>query len=311
MKVSLNDAAMLLLSGNVVSIPTETVFGLAAVYNNTSAVKKIFSLKNRPLNNPLILHIAKALDVKTFVKDVPPHFEELANAFWPGPLTLVIPVIEEKIPSIVRAGLSTQAFRVPALDVTKELIVKTGPLVAPSANLSGRPSATTVSHVEEDFGKEFPVLEGAPSEKGVESTILIYQEGAWWLGRLGAIAVESFEKVLGYLPLFKRNEASPLCPGQLFRHYAPKATLHLSKQFREGATVLGFSDRNYGGAKRVIYFGSSQNVEEVLARLYDLLRKLDEEGILEAFIDIDVPQNGLWATFHERVKKASLSHKLG
>lgn len=305
MRIPFDEAVKLLLKGEVVAIPTETVYGLAALYNSEVGVSEIFALKNRPPENPLILHVDSFDSILQFADVLPPHFKELADRFWPGPLTLVIPIIEDKIPSAIRANLPTQAFRVPSLPLTRELIVKTGPLVAPSANLSGSPSSTSFEHVEEDFGEEFPVLEGGSLEHGVESTILIYQEKKWWIGRLGAIPGEAFAEILGYLPQVQVKEGKPLCPGQHFRHYAPKARLHLTKSIPEGSVILGFMDRSYPKGSMVIPLGVSKNPAGVLRRLYQALRRLDREEIAEAYVDIDVPVDGLWATFHERVKKAA------
>lgn len=306
MLISLEEAADKLLSGDVVAIPTETVYGLAASYQNTDAIKKIYQLKNRPPQNPLILHVATAVEIEPFIKAaLPPHFYLLARHFWPGPLTLVLEVILEKIPEIVRAGLTTQAFRVPDHPLTLDLLKKTGPLVAPSANLSGRPSAVTTEHVEFDFGKEFPVLDGGVCQRGVESTILIYKEEKWHLGRLGALPAGAFTSILGYTPEEISADDPLICPGQRYRHYAPHAKLNLVKEFKGVQAIIGFSDRVYPKDSQVIRWGSSQDPREVLSHLYETLRYLDSCSIKEVFVDVDFPDEGLWRTLKERLKKAS------
>lgn len=308
MHIPLDQAVKLLLSGEVVAIPTETVYGLAAAYDNPKAIKKIYALKNRPAENPLIMHLASAKEVASFVEFLPQKFKKLAETFWPGPLTLVLPVIQGKIPEIVRAGLPTQAFRIPSHPVALELLKKTGPLVAPSANLSGRPSSVSEAHVETDFGLGFPVLSGGNCSNGVESTILIYSGEKWSLGRLGAIPKEAFEDVLGYIPSLMSAKDPLVCPGQRFRHYAPKAKLHLATEFPEQGCLIGFSDRQYPTSVHVISLGSSENPKEVLSHLYETLRLLDEQNIEAATVDMNFPHDSLWQTLRERLYKAS-AHK--
>ena len=304
MKISLQEAARLLKNGEVVAIPTETVYGLAACYDQPQAIEEIFRIKNRPRHNPLIMHLDSIAGIVPFMEKEPSCFSELAEAFWPGPLTLVIPIQSPKIPGIVRAGLPTQAFRIPSHPVARELLKLTGPLVAPSANPSGRPSASHPEHVEADFGDTFPVLDGGPCLKGVESTILVFNGTVWTLGRLGAIAPESFAPILGYLPKGAKT-GEIICPGQILRHYAPKAKIHLNGDFEKANLIIGFSDRKYPERAKKILWGSTSDPEGVLSRLYDTLRKVDLEGYSEVWIDADVPDEGLWSTFIERLRKAA------
>jgi L-threonylcarbamoyladenylate synthase len=305
MHINLEQASNLLLAGNVVAIPTETVYGLAAIYSEKQAIEEIYRLKNRPPKNPLIMHVDRAEAILDFIETVPDEFAALAKSFWPGPLTLVLPAKTNKVPEIVRAGLQTQAFRIPSHPVALELLRKTGPLVAPSANLSGRPSSISEAHVESDFGQNFPVLSGGICGRGVESTILAFQGGKWVIGRLGAIPGAAFKEILGYAPAELTAQDALVCPGQLYRHYAPQARLQLVKEFPETGCIIGFSDRKYPGNARVIKWGASDNPEEVLSHLYETLRWLDAEGIQEAFIDTDFPNDGLWRTLSERLQKAS------
>jgi L-threonylcarbamoyladenylate synthase len=304
MHIPLEQAAALLRNGDVVGVPTETVYGLAAAISQPAAIDRIFALKNRPADNPLIIHVAAIDQIAEFIAGFPAAFDALATEFWPGPLTLVIPILEDSVPNQVRAGLSTAAFRVPGHPLTRELLTMTGPLVMPSANISGRPSATTPVHVEADFGKDFPVLDGGACGKGVESTILIFQGDRWTVGRLGAIPAERFAAVLGYVPAEAKKGEVPLCPGQRYRHYAPKAKLHFGHV--EGCdTVLGYREREYVDADRVIILGSISDPEAVAERLYAALRRLDDEGVVAAWVDVDVPREGLWLTILDRLYKAS------
>ncbi|MCE2983521.1 MAG: threonylcarbamoyl-AMP synthase [Parachlamydia sp.] len=306
MRISTQEAAERLQKGSVVALPTETVYGLAASLYHTEAIEKIFQLKGRPRENPLIVHVASPEEILSFTQTAPLFYEQLAKAFWPGPLTLVLPIREELIPSLVRANLSTAGFRIPNHPLTREVLKKTGPLVMPSANLSGKPSATLAEHVEIDFGGDFPVLDGGSCQQGVESTILVYEEPHWVAGRLGSLPLEAFEELLGYLPEYGHRSPSqqPICPGQKFRHYAPEATLLLQSSYASGFCVLGFIEREYKGAGRIMHMGSLNDPNEVAGNLYRLLRELDQEGIGEAWVDMNFPDDFLWRSIRERLLKA-------
>lgn len=308
MRVSLETACALLQQGDVVAIPTETVYGLAASLSNPDAIEHIYTLKGRPANNPLIIHVGDASQVLFYTKDIPEGFEILANTFWPGPMTLLLPAEKEWVPSIVRADLDTVAFRIPSHPLTLQVLGYTGPLVMPSANLSGKPSATRPEHVENDFGNTFPVLDGGECYRGVESTILTYHNDKWEIVRLGALTAETFEPFLRYRPRVNEfvDEEYPVCPGQLYRHYAPLAMLLLDPILpNEGIeAIVGFSERQYPPQYRLFELGSSQNAEEVAKNLYRIFRLLDSEGIKTAWVDTHFPDSGLWTTIKERIRKA-------
>jgi len=311
MRVTEHEAIRLLAEGHVVGIPTETVYGLAAAANNPHAVDAIFKLKGRPANNPLIIHLESPSQIQAFASDLPDGFDKLSNAFWPGPLTIVVPVKTETIPTAIRAGLSTAAFRIPSHPLTRSLLKHTGPLVMPSANLSGTPSATQPKHVENDFGSEFPILDGGECKNGVESTILLWRGERWVIVRLGALSQEDFLPVIGYSPFVEGtsraiNEA-PLCPGQMYRHYAPRAKLNLVRTVSAGSsgTVIGFSDRIYPDGCYLLSLGASNDPEQAAQKLYAVLRQLDSDAVQEAWVDIDFPEKGLWMTLRERLFKAA------
>lgn len=309
MEVNLTEATQLLSSGHVVAVPTETVYGLAAALDCPKAIDQIFRLKNRPPNNPLIIHIAELDQLVEFTPTMPAGISDLARAFWPGPLTLVLPVDVDLVPTQVRAGLVTAAFRVPNHPLALELLRNTGPLVMPSANLSGKPSSTSRLHVETDFGGSFPVLDGGVCRSGIESTILHREKDLWSIIRLGALSAESFLPILGYVPQVVGHDAekAPICPGQLFRHYAPRAKLILceSNEQCKGPVIIGFSDRTYFPGASVLSLGLSTSPESAAGNLYAVLRKLDQEGIDEAWVDMSFPREGLWMTILERLQKAS------
>lgn len=307
MRLSLLQAVSFLRSGRVIAVPTETVYGLAACLDQPKAIERIFTLKGRPKINPLIIHIAHWLDIHKYADQFPPHFQTLAETFWPGPMTCILPV-HPNVPSIVRAGLPTAGFRVPDLEITRRLIQETGPLVMPSANISGKPSSTRPEHVEEDFGIDFPVLDGGTCAKGVESTILIFDK-EWIIARLGALPPQAFTPVLGYEPsvLNKEKTEKPLCPGQFLKHYAPKARLILGDGdplLESSSYILGFKERMYPKNKTVIMLGSIVNPEEVAENLYQALRLLDQLGATQAWVDMDFPREGLWQTIAERLTRA-------
>jgi len=306
MHISLQETAQLLIDGGVAAVPTETVYGLAASIHCPQAIEQIFALKGRPLDNPLIIHVADPKDVISFVTEFPPGFDVFTNHFWPGPLTIVLPIDPHNISSKIRAGLPTAAFRVPAHPLTQQLLRLTGPLVMPSANLSGRPSSTKPEHIEYDFGGFFPVLDGGPCSQGVESTIIIYQNDHWQIIRLGAISFEELNTLCPILLPEKLSSEKPLCPGQKYRHYSPKARLLPLDQLTIGTqgVIIGFTERNYPANCRIIYLGSIDQPQEVAENLYSCLRQLDEEDIDFAWIDRDFPKNGVWRTLKERINKA-------
>jgi L-threonylcarbamoyladenylate synthase len=309
MRIDTQTAEKLLKDGQVVAMPTETVYGLAAALSHPQAIEKIFVLKGRPLNNPLIIHVSDTHTVLHYALTVPPSFKELTEKFWPGPLTLIVPVKEKLIPALVRAHLPTAGFRMPNHPDTLEVIARAGPLVMPSANLSGRPSSTRPEHVEKDFGLDFPVLDGGYCHEGVESTILLFKDNQWVVARLGALPPDSFQSILGYIPQVVQevNEQKPICPGQLFRHYAPKAKLILGNResFENAEFIIGFKERHYPKEKRIIYLSSLDNPSEAAENLYHVLRQLDLENAKSAWVDFNFPRTGLWQTIAERLERAS------
>ncbi|CUI15832.1 Sua5/YciO/YrdC/YwlC family protein [Candidatus Protochlamydia naegleriophila] len=308
MHISIDQAIDKLKAGHVVAMPTETVYGLAASLNTPAAVAEIFRLKGRPLNNPLIIHVASQADVLKYAQELPPLFEALTQAFWPGPLTLIVPIQPHLVPALARADLPTAGFRMPNHDLALQVIREVGPLVMPSANLSGKPSSTRAEHVECDFGPDFPVLDGGACAKGLESTILYYDSPRWVIVRLGALSAELFEPVLGYHPDSVKafRHAQPLCPGQLFRHYAPKAKLILGNgmEIEKADFVLGFKERLYPSSKRVLLMGSLNDPDPVAENLYQILRQLDQEDAKVAWVDMDFSREGLWETIAERLLRA-------
>jgi L-threonylcarbamoyladenylate synthase len=315
MKISIFKAISLLQKGEVVAVPTETVYGLAASLAFPEAIEKIYKVKGRPSSNPLIIHVGAMTDCLRYASFIPEGFFSLAEAFWPGPLTVVLPVVETEVPSIARASLPTAAFRVPSHPIAQEILRALPAFVAPSANISGKPSATKAEHVEHDFGEGFPVIDGKECALGLESTIVVFNTLGWEIARLGAITAEDIEAVLGYRPRIPPvKSGTPICPGQLFCHYSPKARLELSFLPyevcpRKKRVVVGFTDRVYPGAEKCFSLGSERFPEEAAFRLFDVLRALDRENVQEAWVDLQVPNKGLWMSIIERLSKAAANQE--
>lgn len=255
-----------LKQGELVAFPTETVYGLGASAFDEGAIRKIFAIKGRPADNPLIVHISSMDQVSLLAEEVPPEFLKLARAFWPGPLTLILKR-KGSVPAICSAGLSTIAIRMPVHQVALDLIRGVGaPLAAPSANLSGAPSPTTAQDVLEDMDGKIPyILDGGPSAIGLESTVLSLVSPRPILFRPGAVSKEALEEVLGR-SIDLANPATPaLSPGMKYRHYAPKAAIRL---------VFNESDLK-----------GPYTLPRITARnLYSELRKADRLGVPEVEI---------------------------
>ncbi|OGN61693.1 MAG: threonylcarbamoyl-AMP synthase [Chlamydiae bacterium RIFCSPHIGHO2_12_FULL_49_11] len=301
MKISIEEAISRLRSNEVVAVPTETVYGLAACPDSDVAVSAVFTLKKRPQDNPLIVHIADQEDISRFSSATPP--QALLSRFWPGPLTLVLPAIKDAVSSRVRAGLSTVALRVPAHQDTLSILRATGPLVAPSANISGRPSATTAEEVEEDFGSAIGVVDGGKTVLGIESTIIGYFDGNWCLLRAGMILPEELASVFGYIPAPYRGE-NIVSPGRHHRHYSPRATLQVGGFPPSDAAILGFENRLYPTGN-VVILGPVTSPSLLLHHFYSSLRKTDRLGYTKVWIDTDFPEGGLFTLLRDRIYRAA------
>lgn len=219
-------AVDLLKRGELVAIPTETVYGLAASIWNEEALENIFKVKGRPSDNPLIVHVSSLEQVNDLVVEIPPLAVALMKKFWPGPLTLVLPK-SKKISNRVSGGLSSVAIRMPSHQLARELIEMAGPLAAPSANLSGKPSPTSAFDVLEDLEGKIPlILDGGECEVGIESTVLSLLEKTPRILRPGKITREDLEKVLGK-PVQVGGKDLNHSPGTRYKHYSPKAKVSL------------------------------------------------------------------------------------
>ena len=296
-------AADILLSGGLVAIPTETVYGLAANGLNPEAVAKIFIAKGRPQDNPLILHVSEAGEMERFCHSIPESAYRLAEAFWPGPLTMVLPA-RDCVPKCTTAGLPTVAIRCPDNDITRKIIALAGvPLAAPSANLSGKPSTTTAQHVLHDHdGRIDAIVDGGPCRVGVESTIVDLSDGTPRLLRPGGITPEQLREILGELIVDKavsssvEKDAVVKAPGMKYRHYAPDcrvvivdgdllaAKAYIKQHFTSGNRVLCFEEElDMFAPFSPLAYGKSSDMDTLTAGLFAALRELDDPSIGTVF----------------------------
>ena len=325
---SIKEAAQLIRKGELVGMPTETVYGLGANALDEEAVKKIFEAKGRPGDNPLIVHVSSLEEIPPLVREIPDAAKRLMEAFWPGPMTLILPK-SEKIPSCVSAGLDTVGIRLPASEAARDLIRESGcPIAAPSANRSGRPSPTTAQHVFEDMDGRIPmILDGGDSEVGVESSVIDATGEVPVILRPGGITPEMVEEVLGSVAV-DEHVMSPLAegdivrsPGMKYKHYAPKAKTVIfdgkaenviaaicarydaAAAAGETPAILGFDEHDFGGRTR-ISLGSVKRPQEAAARLFAALRELDERGETVALCEA-VEATGIGLAVMNRMGRAA------
>ncbi|SEO83371.1 translation factor SUA5 [Salinihabitans flavidus] len=295
-------AAAILRAGGLVAMPTETVYGLAGDARNDTAVARIFEAKGRPRFNPLIVHLPDPDAARDYV-EWPHRADALARAFWPGPLTLVLPLkAGAGLSPLVTAGLPTLAVRVPAHPVARALLTEFGgPLAAPSANPSGRISPTTAAHVKAGLdGRIEAILDGGPCDVGLESTIVGLDGETPVLLRPGGLPQEALEAALGQ-PLADRHTGDPLtAPGQMSSHYAPDAPLRLNAgAAREGEVLLGF-----GLVDCALNLSRAGDLVEAAANLFHHLHALDAQGA-RAIAVSPIPDRGLGRAINDRLRRAA------
>ena len=294
--------AKLIREGELVGFPTETVYGLGANALDAEAVVKIFEAKGRPQDNPLITHVSCVEEIPPLVRAIPAAAKKLMEAFWPGPMTLILPKAD-CIPNAVSAGLDTVGIRLPSNADARALIRAAGrPIAAPSANRSGRPSPTTALHVLEDMDGRIPlILDGGACQVGVESSVIDATGDVPVILRPGGITPEMVERVLGHVRV-DEHVMSPLregdvarSPGMKYKHYAPKAkaiifsgapehvVAAICKRYDEQTAkgervaILGLDEHHYGG-RTFLSLGNEKRPQEAAARLFAALRELDERG---------------------------------
>lgn len=323
----IDQAVQLLKQGELVAFPTETVYGLGADARNEKAVKKVYQVKGRPSDNPLIVHVSSVSMLKNYITSLSPEAKQLIDTFWPGPLTLIFPIKENTFSKTVTGGLQTVAFRMPKNKATLQLIeqAKT-PLVGPSANTSGKPSPTTSAHVYHDLqGKISGILNDGPTQIGVESTVLDLTtiDGIPIILRPGAITREALETVIKQVnsdPHLASENERPKAPGMKYKHYAPntpvwivpdkeEAWSKVIKEAKEKKKKVGiFADKRTvseqeGQVEAIVSFGEN-TVENATKELFAGLRTLDEKEVDIIFAPA-FSEKGLGEAYMNRLKKAA------
>ena len=311
---SIVKAVALLNQDQIIGIPTETVYGLAGNIYSPKAIESIFSMKQRPFFNPLIVHIKSADVLSEIARDIPEKAALLAKAFWPGPLTLVLKK-QIDVPDLVTGGKDTVAVRVPNHPVILALLNElTYPLAAPSANPFGSISPTTATHVADYFEDVLSmVLDGGACQRGIESTIIGFENGEPILYRLGSLAVEDIEAVVGPVKMITHDDIAPAAPGMLSKHYAPLTTTFLTADVKK--KLITIPDQKIG----VIVFQNevndpkivqqeilspTGNFAEAASQLYAALHRLDNSN-LDCIIAERFPDFGLGKTINDRLKRAT------
>lgn len=318
----LNYASKLLNDGELVAIPTETVYGLGANALNKNACLNIFKAKGRPGDNPLIVHIAKPQDAEKIAYTNNLYYK-LAEKFMPGPLTVIIPK-RDIIPYEVTAGLETVAIRCPIHKVANKLIEIAGiPIAAPSANTSGKPSPTSAKHVFDDMNGKIPlILDGGECEVGVESTVISITDNSIVLLRPGAVTVEMLKTVCENVTVanavkeeLKQGETA-LSPGMKYKHYAPSADLYLvndkaidfikfvkEKQKTENCAIMCYDEEiMLLENKNLLPVGKREDVKEQTKRLFDLLRKADEIGVETVYAHLPSDDGDSLAIYNRMIR---------
>lgn len=307
-------AADLLREGKVVAIPTETVYGLAASALDPIAAARIFEVKQRPFFDPLIVHTHSLEKVNEYVTEIPSPLKKLAEAYWPGPLTLLLPK-KAVIPDLITAGLERVGIRIPDNDLTLSLLRQTGfPLAAPSANPFGYISPTSPLHVEKQLGNSIEyILDGGDCSVGLESTIVGMEGSDVCIYRLGGLSVDDIEKVVGKVQLRINTSSNPSAPGQLKSHYAPAKKLvignleELAGQYKgRRIGIIGFGNLPASLSSNVVVNLSEKgDLKEAAANLFSALRKLDESDV-DVIICSYLPGQGLGLAINDRLKRASV-----
>ena len=311
-------AARVLAEGGLVAFPTETVYGLGADATNPAAVARIYQAKGRPAFNPLIAHVGDVAAARKIAR-FEAHATVLAVAFWPGPLTLVLPKTENcAVADLATAGLDTVAIRIPAHPVAREILrVFGGPVVAPSANISGHVSPTTAAHVQSDLaGRIDLIVDGGPVAVGVESTVVGCFDEPMLL-RPGGVPRAEIERVLGRGLVQPPADAGtdsvqPLAPGMLTSHYAPRARVRLNVQRLEpGEALLAFGLGAISGidaASAVMNLSERGDLAEAAANLFGHLRALDGKGVGTIAV-MPIPNEGLGEAINDRLRRAAVGRE--
>lgn len=310
----ISKAAEILSRQELVAIPTETVYGLAGNIYSEIAIKKIFEMKKRPFFNPLIVHIHSADQVMELASEFPEKAQQLAKAFWPGSLTLILPK-KSKVPDLITAGKDTVGIRMPQHELTLELLRNLDfPVAAPSANPFTHISPTTAQHVKNYFdGKLEMVLDGGDCKNGIESTIVGFENGAPVVYRLGSISLEDITAVIGSVTLKNTKEQAPNAPGMLEKHYAPRTKTFLVTDIdsfiaqhpnKKIGLLLHSTDHQDYQISQIIYLSKSGNLKEAAANLYRAMHQMDQYN-LDMIVAQRLPDHDLGTSINDRLERAT------
>ena len=298
MFIDLPSAVSILRNGGIVAFPTETIYGIGANAFDPDAVAKIYTAKGRPSSNPLIVHIASLNDLHTVAGEVDPLSQRLMDAFWPGPLTLILPK-HANIPSETVGGLNTVAVRMPDHALAQELIRTCSfPIAAPSANPSGKPSATHHDHVAAYFGDAVPCIEGGTTDKGIESTVVMVRDNTPHILRLGSITPDDIKNMTGINPVLETT--SKHSPGTNFKHYAPNAKVLIVEQEKIADTIRDLES----SGKKVGVIDASRDLESIAHTLYDDLLRFDADNV-DVIVAPHFPNHGLGLALNDRLERAA------
>ncbi|WP_421764784.1 L-threonylcarbamoyladenylate synthase [Ekhidna sp.] len=311
--LNIEKAAELLNAGEIIGIPTETVYGLAGNALNEDAILQIYSAKNRPKFDPLIAHTDSLEKVEDLVKNIPEKAATLAKHFWPGPLTILL---EKKlnVPDLLTSGLSRIAIRIPNHPLTKQLLSKLDfPLAAPSANPFGYVSPTTAQHVQDQLGDKIPyILDGGPCKVGLESTIVGFENDEVIIYRLGGTKVEEIEKLIGPVKIQVNESSNPAAPGMLKSHYSPGRKMIIGdiKENLKGLDkmttgILSFNKRYDVPDGNQTVLSSNGDIDEAARNIFAALRKMDQPHI-EVILTEFLPKEGLGKAINDRLRRAAV-----
>jgi L-threonylcarbamoyladenylate synthase len=309
----IHEAAAYLNSNEIVAIPTETVYGLAANALNEQAVSKVFAAKKRPLYNPLIVHIKDISEVEKYAAEVPALAYELFETFAPGPLTIILPK-KDIVPDITTAGKQDVALRIPNHPLSLALLeILDYPLAAPSANPFGYISPTSSDHVYKQLKGKIPyILDGGSCKSGLESTVIAFRENKAYLHRLGALGIDALKKIIPNISFETKDDNAPVSPGMLKQHYSPNTILVQSKNIDQ--LILEQRDKKIGiisfqknypiDADKLVILSPSGDLNEAASRLYAALHYMDALDIDLILVEF-MPEEGIGVAMNDRLERAA------
>lgn len=301
MLVDKKQASQILRSARLLAVPTETVYGIAADLKQDEAILGLYNLKKREVKKPIVIQLAEPNDVFEYLTHVPYELKKLIQKFWPGALTIVLPVHEGKISGLLRANQPAAGFRVSAHPGVRELIRDYGPLAITSANLSGQAPLLNTKEIEREFGEDFPILKTKDQEAdGIASTVIAYIDATWVALRLGSVSLKHLSNVLGYYP--------PVVSDINMKKstYTLRPQLHLKEEPYDGSIgiVMGFEDRTYPSSETVLTIGSLSQPKDLKKKALEKLKEIQLEGYPHVWVDLNFPKTGELKDLAEVLERA-------